>query len=335
MEADTVPGVWAKLLDDHPDVIMSVQSSTTNFEIDIAQQAGIIYYLASQSQLTVEYTKDIQKYWMIFSPEPPVDAYGDSLPALLTKWQAANLMPTGKGVKRNTVYMFTTQNSYSQLIRTDYLKTLPAAGFTIIGDDLAPEGDMADFSALLAKLRENPPYIFVSTDYRPGNHANFIKQFVQNPTNSYVYQQYGPSVSSYLTIAGSAATGVFWNTIIGLINSPKYPQGAQFYTDFKTRWGNEPSWAYASTMYDCVFMWVQAVQKAGSLDQKAVATAQEGLQYTGLDGTYVYDQNHIAKAGEDYLPTLTYQIWNSQYMFVDPEKWAVAPFKVPPWMQTE
>ena len=51
----------------------------------------------------------------------------------------------------------------------------------------------ADWGPILSKIRANPPGLIYMTDYIPGDLASFVKQFVTAPTQSLLYQQYGPA----------------------------------------------------------------------------------------------------------------------------------------------
>src|SRR5258708_16698830 len=85
----------------------------------------------------------------------------------------------------------------------------------------------ADWTATLVKIRSRPPGIVFFSDYAAGDEASFIKQFRQSPTQSLVYQQYAPSIPQYLQLAGSAAEGVLWSTVVGIL--PPHPTPGPFH----------------------------------------------------------------------------------------------------------
>ena len=78
-------------------------------------------------------------------------------------------------------------------------------------------GNVPDWGPLLVQGPRCQPDVFFSVDYNPAEDAAMIKQWVANPINALVYQQYGPSVPEYLELAGDAANGVIWATVLGYL----------------------------------------------------------------------------------------------------------------------
>ena len=70
---------------------------------------------------------------------------------------------------------------------------------------------------MLSKVRDANPSVFFTVDYNPADNAAMIKQWVANPIDALLYQQYGPSVPEYLELAGDAANGVLWATVLGFL----------------------------------------------------------------------------------------------------------------------
>ena len=61
---------------------------------------------------------------------------------------------------------------------------------------------------LWPSLRANPPGLIAITHFFPQDQAQFMIQFMTNPTNSMIYMQYGASLAAFRDIAGEASKGV-------------------------------------------------------------------------------------------------------------------------------
>src|SRR5262249_43818612 len=89
-----------------------------------------------------------------------------------------------------------------------------------------------------------------------------IKQFAQSPTKSLVYQQYAPSIPQYLQLAGSAANGVVWSTVVGILQND--PIADPFNTAFQGKFNASAGFSNAGDQYDLVHLWAQPVADAGA-----------------------------------------------------------------------
>lgn len=122
---------------------------------------------------------------------------------------------------------------------------------------LASSEGAADWSATLVKIRSQPPGIVFFSDYAAGDEASFIKQFAQSPTKSLVYQQYAPSIPQYLQLAGSAANGVVWSTVVGILQSD--PIADPFNAAFQAKFNAPAGFSNAGDQHDLVHLWAQVL----------------------------------------------------------------------------
>ncbi|MFN8202276.1 MAG: hypothetical protein U0S48_06910 [Solirubrobacteraceae bacterium] len=97
---------------------------------------------------------------------------------------------------------------------------------------VAPVNDWGDAH----QLRQDPPDVIFNTDLAPGDLAAFAKQFVQAPTPSLIYGQYGPSVE-FLELAGDAANGWLWATVVGRLPDENGRSGR--HERFEKKFGEE------------------------------------------------------------------------------------------------
>ncbi len=68
---------------------------------------------------------------------------------------------------------------------------------------------------MLAKLRDDPPAAIIVTHFLAQDLAQFMTQFLAQPTKSLIYMQYGPSLPVFREIGGEAINGVIYSTVIG------------------------------------------------------------------------------------------------------------------------
>ena len=102
---------------------------------------------------------------------------------------------------------------------------------------------------MLSKVRDANPSVFFSVTYNPAENAAMIKQWVTTPINALVYQQYGPSVPEYLELAGDAANGVMWATVLGFIPDAI---GMDWVKKYEAKFKTTPGYANAPGGYDQV-----------------------------------------------------------------------------------
>jgi branched-chain amino acid transport system substrate-binding protein len=198
----------------------------------------------------------------------------------------------------------------------------------------------ADWGAVLVSIRNTPPGIVFFSDYAAGDEASFIKQFRQSPTQSLVYQQYAPSIPQYLQLAGSAADGVLWSTVIGILQQD--PVAAPFQAAFQQKFNAPPGFSNAGDQYDLVHLWAQAASAAGDpYDFAAVNKIIKNTVYRGVCGSYRFPDDYLTcypypDATKDPslgIPHLTFQIQNGKQVLVSPEPYSTGSFQLPPWLK--
>ena len=81
--------------------------------------------------------------------------------------------------KRQKVALISSDNPYSKTIYEGLNKSFKAAGWTVTDAELVPFGEVNDWHAFLAKVRQDPPDVLINTDYLPANAATFMSQFME------------------------------------------------------------------------------------------------------------------------------------------------------------
>ncbi len=113
----------------------------------------------------------------------------------------------GITLRDKSVAIISSDNAYSKTISEGMKVSFAEGGWTVVVDELVPFGEVGDWRAILAKVRETNPDLVINTDYLPGNSALFLTQFLEEPTNSLVFLQYAPSVPEFVTLTGDKSVG--------------------------------------------------------------------------------------------------------------------------------
>jgi branched-chain amino acid transport system substrate-binding protein len=270
----------------------------------------------------------------IFQGSPFETWYGPGFVRLVQ-----NLIATKAWVPSSkTMAIVTSNDPYSLNIAKGFQAGMTKLGWhtTMFQQFTVPQ---ADWGAVLVKIRSQPPGIVFFSDYAAGDEASFIKQFRQSPTKSLVYQQYAPSIPQYQQLAGSAANGVLWSTVIGILQHD--PLGDPFSAAFQRKFGAPAGFSNAGDQYDLVHIWAQAVATAGdAYDFARVNKIIGNTVHRGVCGSYRFPDATLTswpypdKTPDPSLgmPHLTFQIQNGKQVLISPEPYATGKFQLPSWL---
>lgn len=330
---DQVPTAFRRAIEvEKADVIFSGYHLLSGPEFDICANAGVLYYNNNtQKAWTDRYQGDPERYWSIFQTDPNEEWYGGGFARYLNAIvESGEFKPKAK-----TAAILHGDETYSTFIGTTFNDTIKELGWEVVLKDTFTVGNVTDWGPLLSKVRDANPAVFFSVDYNPAENAAMIKQWAANPLPALVYQQYGPSVPEYLELAGEAANGVIWATVLGYLPDKI---GQQWVEAYKAKFNQTPGYANAPGGYDQVWVWAKAVALAGDpFDYKKVAKMTERGIHRGVTGASAF----INHAGTCYPwqtndPSLgqahtIYQIQNMKQVLVFPEPYTTGKFQTPPW----
>jgi branched-chain amino acid transport system substrate-binding protein len=333
---DQVPTAFQRAIEvEKADVIFSGYHLNSSPEFDIVANAGVLYYNNNtQKAWTDRYQSNPEKYWSIFQTDPNEEWYGGGFAKYLNL-----LVDTGQFVPPNgkTAAVLHGDDTYSTFIGTSFIEEAKKTGWEIVYVDKFTPGNVPDWGPMLSKVKDLNPSVLFTVDYNPADNAAMIKQWVADPMNALLYQQYGPSVPEYLELAGDAANGVLWATVLGFLPDPI---GMEWVKKYEEKFKTTPGYANAPGGYDQVYDWAYAVLLAGDpFDYKKVAKMTEQNIHRGVTGGY-YPENH---AGRSYPwqtndPSLgqahtIYQIQDKKQVLVFPDPYSNGKFQTPPWMK--
>lgn len=205
----------------------------------------------------------------------------------------------------------------------------------IVIDETHPYGATEYGSQLIRIREENPGLIFFIT-FAPVELVSFMEQFLENPTDSIVYNPYTPSIPEFMELLGEEkAEGLFWGDQCSNYGTPKQ---REYQRKFEERWGEKTE---NCLTYDTVMVWAEAVKRAGDpSDYEAVLQAAIDYPYEGIVGTYkINPETHVGTAGYDYIAHRFFQIQDGKnvmlYLHDEPYEGTgehAGSFEVPPWI---
>ena len=310
--------------------MMTGYASTTNFEIKNLAAIHMPYLVMANSQQTREIiSPNPDAFGTIWSMTPSFDAYETELPKIVEEWAKQGKLT----LKNRKVAVITSDNPYSSTIAAGLKKNFTAIGWKITLDEKVPFGQINDWRSLLAKIRSDPPDLVVNTDYLPANGATFTQQFLENPTQSLLFIQYGPSVPEYLELTKEKSTGILYNMLGGMIQSPKLPATQAFLDKFKAEYGVE-SGNYGAGLYYGVQVYAKALAQVGDpANREAIGKAIGATELDVPFGHLKFDlKTHLTIQGNDTIPMQFYQIVDGKRVLIN-TNYATGDFKLPPWMK--
>ena len=311
-------------------------------EYDIIADAGVLY-LHHNTDVT-HYAKiksNREKYFGIFMSDPAEYYYGPGLLVFLN-----NLMQSGAWKRpNNKIAIVTGSQNYSVVIADAIKSKAKDLGWEIslFETVVVP---ISEWGPTLTKIRQDPPAVIAVTHWVPQDLAQFMLQFVPNPTNSLVYMQYGPSLAAFREIGKAATNGILYSTVVASLQDEI---GQDFNNRFKKKFGPSASPLVAAQVFDSTNIWAIAAALAGGTSgpgepeqNRKVAARLRPFIYRGTMGTMHFntEQGAIPYPDETKDPSLgmPHQFLQIQDFTTEPALIAPAPyetskFKMPPWFK--
>jgi branched-chain amino acid transport system substrate-binding protein len=332
---EEVVTAFRRAVDKQPDAIFSGYHIGTGPEFDLVADAGRLYFnVNTQERWTDLYRKNPDKYWSIFQCDPNDTWYGVGFALWL-----ARMVDAGKFRARGKTFaILSGDDAYDRTIADTFEAKMRGLGWSpAAARQSFSVGKVADFAPMLARVRDNPPAVLFTTTFSPSDNAKMIQQFRTKPLDCLVYQQYGPSVPEYLELAGEAAEGVLWSTVLGVLPDER---GQDFRRRYQARFGKAPGWSNAGGCYDQVMAWAKAAALAGDPgDYRKVAAAAERLVHRGVTGSLSFE-NHAGRQYPDQTkdpslgqPHIIVQIQDRKHQIISPAPYHGGDFRLPSWFR--
>lgn len=316
---------------DGVEVILTGYASLSMFEVDLMAEENMPYIAAGPSPgFAAIVSQDPDYYNCCWSYTASFKGYETDLLPMVDA-----LAETGDvTIDSKTVAIISSDNPYSKTISEGMKTSFTEGGWNVVVDELVPFGEVNDWTVILTKVKETNPDLVVNTDYIPGNSALFLKQFLEEPTDSLMFLQYAPSVPEFVDLTGEASTGVLYNLISAPLNTSKWPRGQQLMAAYKDRYGME-SGPYGVGLYEEANVYFDALRAVGDpKDHDAIGAAIGKTHKEVASGVLEFDPGtHVATQADDRSPTTFWQIWNGERNMIAPQALSDASFQTPPWLK--
>ena len=190
----------------------------------------------------------------------------------------------------------------------EYKKCLPEIGIKVL-DHIRLSPDTTDFTPIFNKIEGLKPDVIVTGISHVG-----VQPSVQWLQKQVPIPMYGVSSqatnSTFWKDTNGAAEGVIFN-MVAAPDVAVTPKTIPFAKNYQKKYGNLPGYA-AYTSYDDVYMWAEAIRKAGGTDPDKMVEAMEQTDHVGTIGRIVFlpkdsPFTHGMRIGEGYITGLMVQ----------------------------
>lgn len=330
--ADAVATAAERLLGDRDmGAIMTGYASGSNFEIEMMAEQEMIYMVSANSSQTEEIiSPNPDDFPTVWSLTPSYAGYNTEIVPVID-----GLATDGKlELPNKKVAIISSDNPYSKGIADGMAESFGEAGWEVTINDLLPFGEINDWRGFLGKVRQDPPAVLINTDYVSANAALFVSQFNEDPTDSLVFIQYAPSVPEFLELTKDQSSGIVYNLLGGVLNTPTNPRAAEVLEKYTTKYGNEPG-TYGPALYEQVLIYAKALEEVGDpSDRVAIGKAIGASNTQTAMGAVQFDpKTHLAVQSNDGIPIQFYQINDGERVLFYPPVYSTGEFAEPEWMK--
>ena len=310
---------------------------------DVAADAGIVVMHSNTVAVHDELVRsNPDRFWGTFQYDPPEIFYGvgflDFVKALEERGEFKRpndkfAIVTGPGTYSGNIANAMNDNAARYGLEVSLFESVKVP--------------ISEWGPTLAKLRADPPAIIAVTHFYPQDQAQFMNQFMEDPTDSLVYMQYGASLAAFRDIAGKNSEGVIYATVIGALQDEI---GTAFSDKYIGKFGANSSPNGGGQTYQALHSYTVAAALAGGPGKpyeedrnRAVADRLRNLIYRGPMGTMRINpdgQSAFCYTSQTNDPSLGMPHIFSQIrdhkadgVLIAPKPYDVAQFKRPIWMK--
>nr|WP_233451433.1 branched-chain amino acid ABC transporter substrate-binding protein [Paraburkholderia caribensis] len=264
--------VAQKLVDDKVVAVVGhLNSGTTIPASKIYSDAGIVQISPSATNPTYTQQGFKTTYRMVGTDAQQGPA--------LARYSASQL-------KVKTIAIVDDSTAYGQGLADQFQKAAEDLGIKVLSHD-ATNDKAVDFRAILTKIKaENPDAVMVGGMDPTG--GPFARQARQLGVRAKILGGDGMCTEKLSSLAGEAAENVVCSEAGKALE--RMPTGAEFSTKYQKRFG-EPIQIYAPFAYDAVYIVVDAMRRADSVDPGKVLAAMPQTNFAGVTGQTTFDSH--------------------------------------------
>jgi len=303
-------------------------SSVTMAVMELAPKYGLP--VMSIEPVSVEIAKKVasnpERYWSFWKGDWNSTAYANTIFSTYKSLLGKGLLTP----KNKTVAFIVEDTDYGRSNAEDASNLFAGIGWKTVGVETVALG-YTDFYPQLTKFKAMGPDILVTVFTPLSSGVAYSKQFHEVGMKCSHFAIYYPLRPEYIPQAGKAADYLLWSPLI--VDPVHIPSHKEFEAKIKKRWTVTLNNDHASG-YDGINNALDAIQRAGSLEPKAIVEALSKLDLKGILGRYVFNQKtHAIRDGEDYVPVPAAQIQNGKHVLIWPPSLAFGTYQHPAWIE--
>jgi branched-chain amino acid transport system substrate-binding protein len=219
--------------------------------------------------------------------------FGDNVQA------AAGAEYSFKNFGKNAYLLLDKGVEYTTLLAAYFKSRFTELGGNIVLEDQYDD-KATDFSAQITKIKAispQPEFYYIAA--MPYNVGPVVKQFRDAGLNAPIVGGDGYDTPDILTVAGPAAEKVYFSTHALMDATGGTDAIKKFITAYKAEYGHDPENAFAALGYDSMYLFADAVKRAGSTDPAAITKAiGETKDFPGITGKITYPAGtHVPQKG--------------------------------------
>jgi len=211
-------------------------------------------------------------------------------------------------LKMKTAVVMSEDAAWTLPLDEEYLKCLPKIGIKVL-DHIRLSPDTTDFTPIYNKIEGEKPDVIITGISHVGVQPTVQWQQQQVPIPMFGVSSQATNATFWKDTNG-AAEGVAFQ----MVSAPDVavtPKTIPFAQKYKAQYGDWPGYA-AYTAYDDVYMWADAIKRAGSTDPDKMVEAMEKTDYVGTIGRINFLPKgdtfaHGMRIGEGYITGLIAQ----------------------------
>lgn len=195
-------------------------------------------------------------------------------------------------LKARNVAVIDDSTAYGQGLADAFETTAKSLGIKIVAREHTTDKD-TDFTAILTKIKGKKADLIMFGGIDP-QAGPMVKQMAQLGIKAKFIGGDGIQTPNFIKLAGKAAEGVM-ASIPGLPKD-QMPGGKAFLDKFKAKFNIEVE-LFAPMGYDAVFVFVEAMKRAGSTDPAKFLPEIGKTNYQGVIGPIAFDEKGDLKNG--------------------------------------
>jgi len=192
-----------------------------------------------------------------------------------------------------TIAIIDDATAYGQGLADTFQSTVKAAGADVAAREHTTDKD-TDFKAILTKIKGRKPDVIMFGGVDP-QAGPMVKQMVELGIPARFMGGDGMQTPNFIKLAGEKEAEGVYASMPGLPKD-KMPGGRQFVEKYKARYGKEVE-LFAPMGYDAVFVFAEAMKRAGSVDPAKFLPEVAKTNYNGVIGPIAFDDKGDLRNG--------------------------------------